>query len=285
MFILKLKYSNNYTKTEVDTALALKANQATTYTKTENDTALALKANQATTYTKTEVDTAVNDKVSLTGTDQTMTGKLTAITLEATTLRAADPNDSNIVKDITTFLTGGGGYADGETDTLLNGKIDRVSGVEQSVSSDFAVLGVLKTHTVNTSGDVDITFLRNNVLFLTLDTTTGVSSINASQPIKCDVINTNTINTDGDVNLNFQQNSVNFMYFDAGNDKIELNTALNSTSDIASTILKGETLSNYNVNGLSLDTDTNSIYIKNNTATKIEVQSAKIIVSDPLECI
>ena len=56
--------TNNYTKTEVDTALALKANQATTYTKTENDTTLALKANQATTYTQTEVDTAVNDKVS-----------------------------------------------------------------------------------------------------------------------------------------------------------------------------------------------------------------------------
>ena len=74
------------------------------------------------------------------------------------------------------------------------------------------------------------------------------------------------------------------MYFDATNDKIELSTPLNSNSDFVSTILKGETLSNYNVNGLTLDTTTNSIYIKNNTATKIEVQSGKIIMSDPLNC-
>ena len=171
-----------------------------------------------------------------------MTGKLTATTLEATTLRASDPNDSNIVKDITTFLSGGGGggYTDGEIDKFLNGKIDRVSGVEQSVSSNFNVLGQLKTHTVNTNGDVDIAFFRNDVSYFTLDST----SISASHPITTATINTNTINTDGDVNLNFQQNSDNFMYFDAGNDTIELNTALNSNSDIASTILKGETLSN-----------------------------------------
>ena len=85
--------TNNYTKTQVDTALALKANQATTYTKTENDTALALKANQATTYTKTEVDTAVNDKVSLSGTDQTMTGKLTATTFSANTFNSNGASD------------------------------------------------------------------------------------------------------------------------------------------------------------------------------------------------
>ena len=45
-----------YTKTEVDTSLALKANQASTYTNTEVDTSLALKAAKLTTYTKTEVD-------------------------------------------------------------------------------------------------------------------------------------------------------------------------------------------------------------------------------------
>ena len=40
-----------YTKTEVDSNLAFKANQATTYSNK-----LVLKAKQATTYTKTEVD-------------------------------------------------------------------------------------------------------------------------------------------------------------------------------------------------------------------------------------
>ncbi len=171
-------------------------------------------------------------------------------------------------------------YTKAETDTALNGKIDRVSGVEQSVSSNFNVLGVLKTHTFQTNGDVDMALFRNNVLYLTLEQ----ASISASMPVKSATINTNTINTDGDVNLNFQQNSVNFMHFDATADKIELDTALKSTSDIASTILKGETLSNYNVNGLNLDTTTNSIYIKNQTNTKIEVQSDKVIVSDPLHC-
>ena len=54
--------NNYYTKTEVNTALAAKANTATTYNKTEVDTALAAKANTATTYTKTEVDTALANK-------------------------------------------------------------------------------------------------------------------------------------------------------------------------------------------------------------------------------
>ena len=51
--------------TQLDTALALKANQATTYTTTQVDIALALKANAATTYTKTDVDNALAGKQPL----------------------------------------------------------------------------------------------------------------------------------------------------------------------------------------------------------------------------
>ena len=71
--------NNYYTKTEVNTALAAKANTATTYTKTEVDTALANKADTSavteaitaavsgkadtsSVYTKSEVDTALNAK-------------------------------------------------------------------------------------------------------------------------------------------------------------------------------------------------------------------------------
>jgi succinyl-CoA synthetase beta subunit len=46
----------------------------TTYTKTEVDTADALKANQSTTYTKTEVDTALNGKLTPTGDGSQLTG-------------------------------------------------------------------------------------------------------------------------------------------------------------------------------------------------------------------
>ncbi len=43
----------------VDTALALKATQSSTYTKTESDASLALKANTRGTYTRTSIDNAL----------------------------------------------------------------------------------------------------------------------------------------------------------------------------------------------------------------------------------
>ena len=55
----KADKSTTYTKTEVDTALALKADSNSVYTKTETDTALALKADSNSVYTKTETDTAL----------------------------------------------------------------------------------------------------------------------------------------------------------------------------------------------------------------------------------
>lgn len=51
----KADKSDTYTKTEVDTALALKADSSSVYTKTETDTALALKADEDSVYSKSEV--------------------------------------------------------------------------------------------------------------------------------------------------------------------------------------------------------------------------------------
>jgi hypothetical protein len=51
-------------KTEVDTALALKANAADVYAKADVDTAVKAKANAADVYTKTEVDTAFEKKAN-----------------------------------------------------------------------------------------------------------------------------------------------------------------------------------------------------------------------------
>lgn len=55
----KAAVGDSYTKAEDDALLAAKADASTTYTKTEVDNALALKADASTTYTKTEVDTAL----------------------------------------------------------------------------------------------------------------------------------------------------------------------------------------------------------------------------------
>ncbi|AJA41761.1 L-shaped tail fiber assembly [Escherichia phage DT571/2] len=58
-----------YSTTEVDSALADKADIATTYTKMEVDSALADKADIATTYTKMEVDSALADAKTQSDTD------------------------------------------------------------------------------------------------------------------------------------------------------------------------------------------------------------------------
>ena len=81
---LKAPQSSTYTKTEVDTAVALKAAQSITYTKAEVDTAMALKAPQSTTYTKTQVDAAVAVKANLA--DPTFSGTARAPIFYDTTL-------------------------------------------------------------------------------------------------------------------------------------------------------------------------------------------------------
>ena len=61
---LKADKSTTYTKTQVDSALALKADASNVYTKSQTDSALALKANSADVYTKSETDTALNAKAN-----------------------------------------------------------------------------------------------------------------------------------------------------------------------------------------------------------------------------
>ena len=57
--------AETYNKTQIDSALALKADKSDTYTKTEVDSALALKAYKSNTYTKAEVytKTEVDEKI------------------------------------------------------------------------------------------------------------------------------------------------------------------------------------------------------------------------------
>ena len=70
LFVAETDLSGYYNKTQVDNALALKANASDVYTKSEVytkgevDTELGKKADQATTYTKTEVDTELGKKAN-----------------------------------------------------------------------------------------------------------------------------------------------------------------------------------------------------------------------------
>ena len=219
-------------------------------------------------YTDGEIDTLLDGKVDLTNINQTINGK---IDISANPIPLA-------LKDAT----------DGHKMRFTHGKHIDVFTEPETATPVPLYLNYFNQGNVrvgDTAGSLSINNDNpNSKTFSCNGTAEFLQSVSVASTLQSTSIKTNTINTIGDVNLNFQQNSVNFMYFDATNDKIELNTPLNSNSDIASTILKGETLSNYNANELTLDTSTNSIYIKNNTATKIEVQSDKIIVSDPLHC-
>lgn len=54
-----------YTKSQIDTMMAAKADAATTYTKTETDNLLATKADAANVYTKTETDNLLAPKITM----------------------------------------------------------------------------------------------------------------------------------------------------------------------------------------------------------------------------
>lgn len=86
--------TESYSKTEVDDALALKANAADVYTKTEVDSALVLKADVVDVYSKTETDSLLSDKAdsadvyTITQTDGLLADKADAASLDDYTTKA-----------------------------------------------------------------------------------------------------------------------------------------------------------------------------------------------------
>ena len=100
--------SGYYTKTEADTSLNLKANSSDVYTTTQTDNLLALKANQSTTYTKSEVDTSLNLKAnqSTTYTKTETDTLLNSKANQATTYTKSEVDTALLTKlDLTTYNT------------------------------------------------------------------------------------------------------------------------------------------------------------------------------------
>ena len=112
--------SETYNKTEVNTALAGKADANTTYSKTEVDTALASKADTATTYTKTEVDTALGDKADKSDT-YTKTEVDTALSAKANSDDVYAKTDTYSKDEIdTNIYTKSETYNKNEVDGIIN---------------------------------------------------------------------------------------------------------------------------------------------------------------------
>ena len=203
-------------------------------------------------YTDGEIDTFLSGKVDLTNLNQTINGK---IDISANPIPLALIDATNGHKMRFTHGKHIDVFTEPETTALTPLYLNYFNQGNVRVGDTAGSLSINNNNpnskTLSCNGDAE---------FLT--------TLTVSNTLPGTFLRTNRVNSIGDVNLEFQPNSVNFMRFDATADKIELDVALNSTSDIASTILKGETLSNYNANGLTLDTSTTSIYIKNNTALK-----------------
>jgi len=100
--------SGYYTKTEANTLLNLKANSSDVYATTQTDDLLALKANQSTTYTKSEVDTSLNLKAnqSTTYTKTETDTLLNSKANQATTYTKSEVDTALLTKvDLTTYNT------------------------------------------------------------------------------------------------------------------------------------------------------------------------------------
>ena len=113
--------SGYYTKTEADTSLNLKANSSDVYTTTQTDNLLALKANQSTTYTKSEVDTSLNLKAN----QSTTYTKSEVDTALLTKLDLTTYNTEKVLKaDIANVYYKSVLYTQTEVNTLLGNKLN-----------------------------------------------------------------------------------------------------------------------------------------------------------------
>jgi len=124
---------DTYTKTEVDSYLATKANTADVYTKTQVDSALASKANIADVYTKTQVDNALSAKAdkSTTYTKSEVDAALSAKANASSVYTKSEVNNLLGSKaDKATSLAGYGildAYTKTETNSLLVAKADKAN--------------------------------------------------------------------------------------------------------------------------------------------------------------
>ena len=119
---LKADQSTTYTKTQMNTFLDgkpddadldLKADKLTTYSKTQVDTALALKADQSTTYSKTQVDSAVGLKA-----DQSTTYTKTQVDTNISAVVGAAPVLLNTLVELSAALNNDANYATTITNAL-----------------------------------------------------------------------------------------------------------------------------------------------------------------------
>lgn len=100
--------ANYYTSSQVDTALATKANASDVYTKAQVDSSLALKADKSDTYTKAQVDSAVATKSTVSVAQDLSAGtKIGTVTVDGvdTDLYAPAGGGSDVV--VTPVLTTG----------------------------------------------------------------------------------------------------------------------------------------------------------------------------------
>ena len=119
---LKADQSTTYTKTQMnafldgkpdDADLDLKADKTTTYTKTQVDSAVSLKADQSTTYSKTQVDTALG----LTA-DQSTTYTKTQVDTNISAVVGAAPALLNTLAELSAALNNDANYATTITNAL-----------------------------------------------------------------------------------------------------------------------------------------------------------------------
>ena len=186
--------SNYYTKsetsgkTEIQTALAGKADKTTTYTKTEVDTALAAKANTATTYTKIDVDTALalkqntlvsgtniktinNESILGSGNIDIQGGGSNVISLtqaEYDALETKDPDALYIISDAAE-VDMSNYYTKAQTNTIVGGKQDTlVSGTNIKTINNESILG---------EGNIDIQGGSNYTAGEGIDITNDIISV------------------------------------------------------------------------------------------------------------